>query len=103
MLMLLRHEWSEARDFSSPLLFSIIAFKYPARKSQENQEGWELNGTHHVLFCSNGRLLSENINMTKGNKQVLLDVSKEIGLVANNKRKLVRLYVHVSSQEYRTK
>jgi hypothetical protein len=57
-----------------------------SRKAQENQNGLEMNGTHHLLvYAGYVNLLGECINTsaTEKNVEALIPVSKEDGLEAN--------------------
>jgi hypothetical protein len=61
-----------------------------------------LNGARQFLIYANDvNLLGENINTIKGNKEVLLDVSKEIVLEIYTQKNEV--YVHVLSPDCRTR
>jgi hypothetical protein len=48
------------------LLAFNFALEYTIRKVQENEEGLELNGTHHfVMYTDDVNMLSENVNTMK--------------------------------------
>jgi hypothetical protein len=65
-------------DALSPLLFNF-ALEYVIRKTQENQVGLKLNGTHHLLaYCDDVNLLGDDIDTIKKNTETLIDASKEV-------------------------
>jgi hypothetical protein len=60
-----------------PLLFNF-ALGYIIRLVQENQEGFELNGTVWLVMCANINVMGENLNTIKEITKVLLNASKEV-------------------------
>jgi hypothetical protein len=52
------------------------------REGKENQDRLEMNGTHHILICTDVKLLDESVNATKKNMETLLDTAR-IGLEVN--------------------
>jgi hypothetical protein len=63
-----------------PLLFTF-ALEYAIRKVQENQVGLKLNGIHQLLVhADDSSLLRDNMKAMKDNTEVLIDVSKNVGL-----------------------
>ncbi|KAJ4449702.1 hypothetical protein ANN_01106 [Periplaneta americana] len=58
--------------------------RYAIRKAQDNREGLELNGLHHLLVYANDlNMLGENPQMIRKNSGILLEARKEIGLEVN--------------------
>jgi hypothetical protein len=55
-----------------------------ARKVQEHQVGWKLNGTHQLLaYADNVNLLGNNMDTIRKNIETLIGASKEVGLEIN--------------------
>jgi hypothetical protein len=60
--------------------------------------GLKLNGTHHLLlYADDMNLLSDNINTIKKNTEILIDVSKEVGLEVNPEKS--NLYMLLSRHQ----
>jgi hypothetical protein len=68
-----------------PLLFNF-AFECVITKVQENEEGLELNGTHHFLIYANVNMLVENINTVKMIPQALLETGGVVGREVNTEK-----------------
>jgi hypothetical protein len=80
-------------DSLLPLLF-YFALEYAIRKVQGNQEGFEFNGTHQLLFMLILlSIVSGNININKKNTEALLEVSRGVGLVKANTEKSMSKYM----------
>ncbi|KAJ4447775.1 hypothetical protein ANN_09783, partial [Periplaneta americana] len=59
--------------------------KYAIRKVQDNTEGLELNGLHQLLvYVDDVNMLGENPQTIRENREILLEVSKAIGLKVNS-------------------
>jgi hypothetical protein len=58
----------------------------PLGRSMKVQGGFDLSGTHQLLFCADVYLLGEKINTLKENTGSLLDASMEIGLEVNTEK-----------------
>jgi hypothetical protein len=73
-----------------------FALEYANRKVQENQMGLKLNGKHQLLaYADDVNLLGDNIDTIKKNMDILINVSKEIGLEINvDKTKYMLLSRH---------
>lgn len=57
-----------------------FAVEYPIRKVQESHGGLEMSDLNQVVVDADGTLLGLNIKTTKNKAEIILQVSKEIGL-----------------------
>ena len=63
-------------DALSPLLFNF-ALECAIRRVQVNQDGWKLNGTHHLLaYADDVNILGGNVRTVKENAEALVVESK---------------------------
>jgi hypothetical protein len=70
-------------DALSPFLFNF-ALKYAITRVQINQDGLQLNGTHHILACADDvNILGGSVHTVKKNAEALVAATKEIGLEVN--------------------
>jgi hypothetical protein len=61
-----------------------LCFRICHQEGSWKSEGLEFNGTRQLLtYADNTNILGENIDITKKDKETLLDASKEIGLEVN--------------------
>jgi hypothetical protein len=71
------------------VLFNFT-LEYAIRKYQENQVSLEMNGTHQLLvYTDDDNLLGNSINTIKENKEILLEVSRDVGLDTNAGRQSI--------------
>jgi len=67
---------------------------YAMRKVQANQQRLKWNMTHQLLVSADGvDLLGKDIDTIKKNTEVLLFISKHIGLEANTEKTMFFLYL----------
>jgi len=66
-----------------PLLFNY-ALEYAIRKVHVNQDGLELNGTHHILaYVDDVNMLGGSVHTVRENAEASVVATKEIGLEVN--------------------
>jgi hypothetical protein len=70
-------------DTLSRLLFNF-ALEYSVMKVRKNQVGLKLTRTRQFLaYTDDVNLLGDNIDTVKKNKEILINASKDVGLVIN--------------------
>jgi len=73
----------EQGDALSPLLFNFT-LEYAIRGVQTNQDGFKVNGTHHLLaYADDVNILGGSKHTVKENAEALVIATKENGLEVN--------------------
>ena len=72
-------------DALSPLLFNF-ALENAIRRVQVNQDGFKLNGTHHLLaYADDVNTLGGSVHTVKENAEALVVATKETGIEVHRK------------------
>jgi len=67
-------------DALTPMLFKF-ALEYAIRRVQVNQDGFKLNGTHHLQpYADDVNMLGRSNNTLKENAEAPVPATREIGL-----------------------
>jgi hypothetical protein len=69
---------------SIPQVLFNFALEHAITKVQENEFGFELNGTHQQLAHVDGvNLLADSVNAIKENSEILLEANRDISIEIN--------------------
>ena len=64
-----------------------FALEYAIRRVQQNRIGLELNGNHQLLhYADDVNMLGENLQIVRGNTEILIKANKDIDLEVNSKK-----------------